>query len=433
MNTSQFAYANLTAGAFAQFLSMQAAEKASVLCTKDVQITYNSGSGKNQKTISVRDLIRENRFYLLNSPLIYEKDDVLTGEFFIFRLDIQNGCHILRGIKAVFTFVSDDLSDTSMRISSLVMQELPPLSEEKGAAVCEADVSLRKTILSENLSSAVVSDENAGRLIRSEQAASKALFEAISPDSSTFELYFSPCFTCSGDSQKGMVFSLRFSYISQQDVYLPSLYVRQLELRGEDVLTLSEEKAASLAPLAPSPALPPGAADMIRRNLAVPLERPVCSFFSEEDLMKIRTRGVLWTYGIRSYDPSLFIENSLDRDAPDLLVEILRPVSGYKGFEEQFALMERMKKLQPDCQGIHSQTTPYIVRTSPDTAVCYWLDFGWTMMGKVFGNDTDLCPVLPDIGRYILKMRKKDDQWKVYELHWSPLLQYGSWSFNRAL
>jgi len=51
-------------------------------------------------------------------------------------------------------------------------------------------------------------------------------------------------------------------------------------------------------------------------------------------------------------------------------------------------------------------------------------------MGEAFGNSGPKCPALPDVGRYIFKLKKKDDTWKVFELNWGPIIQYGMWFFD---
>ena len=70
---------------------------------------------------------------------------------------------------------------------------------------------------------------------------------------------------------------------------------------------------------------------------------------------------------------------------------------------------------------------------SEDTAAAYYLDLGWTMMGEAFGNTGDICPAMPDVGRYIFKLRKTDGIWKVFELNRGPVIQYGMWKFDSTL
>ena len=155
------------------------------------------------------------------------------------------------------------------------------------------------------------------------------------------------------------------------------------------------------------------------------------SQLSPEDTYNILSLSALWTKGIRSCDPSLFTQEALDADASDLLCDVMIPKAGYEGFQEQFDMMARMKALQPKKQGVHTLCTPYIVPTSDNTAVAYYLDFGWTMMGEAFGNEGDICPAMPDIGRYIFKLRKNGALWKVYEVNWGPVIQYGMWRYDQ--
>ena len=54
------------------------------------------------------------------------------------------------------------------------------------------------------------------------------------------------------------------------------------------------------------------------------------------------------------------------------------------------------------------------------------------MKERAFGNEDTICPVMPSVGRYIMKLRKINGIWKVYQLNWGPLFQYGKWRFDRS-
>ena len=76
-------------------------------------------------------------------------------------------------------------------------------------------------------------------------------------------------------------------------------------------------------------------------------------------------------------------------------------------------------------------TAGCIERIGENEAEGLWLDLGWTILGPMFGNTKDRVPVLPNIGRYRMKLRRYGDIWKVYDLNWGPLIQYGMWSFEK--
>ena len=203
-------------------------------------------------------------------------------------------------------------------------------------------------------------------------------------------------------------------------------------MSNENVSPVCSSKPVLLAALSANPMTPPQAKEMIKRKLRQSLFTGSGDLLSPEDLCDIRNRSALWTDAIRTCDPSVFESRALQKDANDLLCDVMIPVPGYRGFQDQFDMMERMRTLQRKKQGVHTLSTPYIVPLSKDTAAAYFLDLGWTMMGEAFGNAGEMCPAMPDIGRYIMKLRKCKDGWKLFELNWGPVIQYGMWQFDRS-
>lgn len=370
----------------------------------------------------------EDMIYFLTSERVTEHKEKLVGHYFILCFSINDGVQTISGINIELHFSRESASySETLQIRHFECRNLATLCPEEGAEAVSVlpEEQLFKDFL-HNSNDSVCTEEDF--LLVFQQAGKERHSELLqSPEH--FVFHYNPYLFRSEEGLRFNALSLHLDLDAGSRVYRPVVYVDSFLLTRNGLQIESATKLALLSPLQENPMTPPQAKEMIQRKLSIPFADG-SDLLCSEDYQMIRNQTNLWTDAIRSYDPSCFIQEALDADSPNLLCDVIMPVKGYQGFQEQFDAMERMRALQPKKQGVHSLSTPYISLLSEDTAVAYYLDFGWTMMGEAFGNSGPRCPALPDVGRYIFKLKKKDDTWKVFELNWGPIIQYGMWFFD---
>lgn len=424
-----------TASALAHLISERRTEQFSQLFVDDAQMSLPL-EGINLKGVdSIAGFIRDYlggfspRIYLLNSPFIFEAEGSIRGSFFLIGYQIEHS------LQTMFSSRFDIAFSNNFRIKGLAWYDMLSLVPEQGAELIGIPES-----------PFTVADVIGSRLTVEDMAAIEEMLsfqchQKASNGKGELQLQFSPVIYGRDDEATASFLTMDIYYRPECDLYVPRLSKETFSMRrnvqdGEagswEVADSAIEKIANLAMLKPNPATPPHAAEMIKRKLSIPLPKGGSGTLSVNDIASIRLQGAKWVYGVRSCDPALFIDEVLDTQAPDLSADVIMPIDGMKGFENEFETMRAMREKQPKLQGVHTHTDPYIAQTGPNEAEALWLDLGWTILGEAFGNEEAVVPVLPGFGRYRMKFRKKAGTWKVYAINWGPLILHGSWKFDRA-
>lgn len=421
MNCHLYDLAENTAGLFTQFL-----------CCNKTELLRQLFLSADEADSAIAQLRKMSCTFYLSTPESFSKEDTgLSASFFVVCFQIENGMQTISGKKFEFLFSEDtgEFPNTLLIRHFSCSPVLSLCAEPYSSAVIDSSpaVTLPERIPLGDQTGFTCFPDDFNTV--QEVLGSKAHKELLT-SRERFSFLYAPYLyrTESGLHLTGL--TLGFNHVNDPDSYqmivsLSSFLISEGECIEEESVCLT-----NLAPLSANPMTPPQAAEMIKRKLSVPLAEKSASL-SPEDESRIRSMTALWTKGIRSSDPTDFIQDALDRDADDLLCDVMIPKAGYEGFQEQFDMMARMKNLQPKKQGVHTLCSPYIVASDDTTATAYYLDLGWTMMGEAFGNQGDICPAMPDIGRYIFRLHKKEGQWKVFEVNWGPVIQYGMWRYDQ--
>lgn len=420
--TSPF-QANSVAGLLSQYLTASDAEGAVSLFAPDAVISLPQ-KGKNGISVSDFKAYLEERFsesaktfYLLNSPFYSASEDgALQASYYLLGLQVSGENQTVFGTRYDLEFVEND---GTVQISGMNWYDMLSIAPESGAQLCADFTPVTARIL-QNDEAQAEADKVLGRSVQ----------EKLVESTDAISIYYSPVYTAGENGIECSYLTLEFVRAEDGSAYTPSLYYDVFSF-ADTMEPVTHEKLAEFAPLVNIPENQEMAEAMIARKIVLPLPEQTDITLSEEDIVAIENAGAHWVGAIRSCDPSTFVQYALDDSSDELAVDVIEPISGMEGFQDQFEQMAAMHMLQPKKQGIHTIAVPYIEAIDQDHAVAIWMDFGWTMMGELFGNEGDFCPVMPDVGRYIMKLHRVGDDWKVYDLNWGPVVQYGMWGFTQ--
>ncbi|MGN1157245.1 MAG: hypothetical protein ACI4TK_13810, partial [Agathobacter sp.] len=365
--------------------------------------------------------------YLVNSPQIIKDDEKASGSFFInaYYLNRDDKTATLGGSRFDLHFC---LEAGIPKIQKCIWYDMLKLLPEPYVAIQEG--TLWKQMFQSGgqcpsddecfILTQMLSEEMYLRVQEETPHMSMLFNVALKKLKKDVEVCYITLDLCESATEQALQFSLSF----HRDRFQKSDNSGWVHIHGNTDFLLD------LGAMSNSSLNPPDAEEMIKQNRGqhIPLK---ISSPEVKDVLCVENIAAEWVSAIRTGNAYVFYETCLQKDAEDLMVHVIRPVSGMEGFAEQCRLMIIMDKLQPKKQGNHILSTPLIHQESEDEITGFWLDFGWTMFAGAFGISEEPNPVLPAIGRYIMKFRKTSEGWKVFSLQWGPLAQSGCWRFCR--